>query len=60
MFKEVVKYGFDNEEVIMVEMTIEEMEKVRNETLKNLAKWLKSGFITKEEYDKDIKEMQVA
>ena len=59
MFKEVVKYGGEVEEIILVEMTQEEMNEVRNETLTNLKKWVESGLITKEEYNRNLKDMGV-
>jgi len=59
MYKQIITGGGINEVVTNVEMTQEEIQEIRNETLTNLGKWLKSGIIDKEEYDNEMLKMGV-
>lgn len=60
MYRQEVSCGFSNEVVENIEMTSEEVEAIRNESIANLKDGLKKGYVTQEEYDESMKDMEVA
>jgi RNA polymerase-binding transcription factor DksA len=59
MFKEVYVNGGEMEEVKLVEMSQEEMGKIRKQTIANIVKWTNEGFMSKEDFDKNVAEMKI-
>lgn len=59
MYKEVYTGGGDNEMVEVVELSQQEIKKIRNESILNLVDGFKRGYFTKEEFNKTVKEMNI-